>query len=542
MADLYLNEGRVIVSAVYADKLEAERMSGRVTWPSQKYAADPVAFCRDILGFAPTRMQAEILEGVRDHDRTACKSGRKVGKSRTGAAAALWFFTQFDNATIVLGAPSEKQITEVIWYDLVQLWQGSGRCLECKLRDPNGPRPCPHSTPIDGELSATVRVGLRAGARRCFGLSPRNADNARGVSGPNQFWVFDESPGVNRAIYDAADGNRAAGARLLALGNPSSRSCWFFDAFETYNFHRITVSSLSSPNHVFGRKLVPGLADTPWLEEKRADWGEDDARWYVEVLGEFPTRDLVTLVTDEDVGAAFDRWEDTPETGPLVFGVDPAGGGGGDSSVIVCRRGSRVLDIRSFMGGTDTIMTELVAMLAKYRGKREPFRVAFDASSSFGRDLAVALRELKLKDEYSMMTYDPLESRGDARKDYLLRQSGCARPKDAFWLNMAQRIKTDLGIPYDEELREELIFAEWQADREGGSRLIEKKTFRARLGRSPDKADALAYCLWEGRVAPLSKAATTTPVTTTAPKVVQHRGGAFDPYAALDAFNPGRRR
>ncbi len=231
------------LDALLGAKYAAELAASRVTWPSSKYAADPVGHCIDVQGFAPTGRQIEICEAVRDHDRVAIPSGRKTGKSRILAALALWHFSQHDDATVVCVAPSERQIAEVVWYDLVGLFHASGRCLACVTRDPDGPRPCPHSTPVDGELSASVRTGLRAGQRRIIGLAPKSAENARGISGPHQLWLIDESPGVSRAIYEAADGNRAAGAKLVVAGQPTSRATWFFDACERLGFHTIRIAS-----------------------------------------------------------------------------------------------------------------------------------------------------------------------------------------------------------------------------------------------------------------------------------------------------------
>ena len=293
-----------LLEHLVAEKYSAELAASRVTWPSSKYASDPVGHCIDVQGFAPTGRQIEICEAVRDHDRVAIPSGRKTGKSRILAALALWHFSQHDDATVVCVAPSERQIAEVVWYDLVGLFHASGRCLACVTRDPDGPRPCAHSTPVDGDLSASVRTGLRAGQRRIIGLAPKNAENARGISGPHQLWLIDEASGVSRAIYEAADGNRAAGAKLVVAGQPTSRATWFFDACERLGFHTIRIASTDSPNVKLGRKVVPGLADSGWIEEKRLDWGgEDDPRFQIEVLGIFPTREALRLVSDEELAA-----------------------------------------------------------------------------------------------------------------------------------------------------------------------------------------------------------------------------------------------
>lgn len=499
-----------LLEHLVAEKYSAELAASRVTWPSSKYASDPVGHCIDVQGFAPTGRQIEICEAVRDHDRVAIPSGRKTGKSRILAALALWHFSQHDDATVVCVAPSERQIAEVVWYDLVGLFHASGRCLACVTRDPDGPRPCAHSTPVDGDLSASVRTGLRAGQRRIIGLAPKNAENARGISGPHQLWLIDEASGVSRAIYEAADGNRAAGAKLVVAGQPTSRATWFFDACERLGFHTIRIASTDSPNVKLGRKVVPGLADSGWIEEKRLDWGgEDDPRFQIEVLGIFPTREALRLVSDEELAACFERHAAADlkaAVEPLYFGIDPAGGRGGDKSAIVARRGALVLEMLAFNGATDSIMGELKVLVRKHRKwATEPYHVNFDGSSTWGADLAAAMRARQSRD--GAMTWTALEMKGDRLRNPALREARCARLVDAYYLNLSLRLRSDLAIPFDPTLREELLFAEFREDQEDGSKLVSKREYRKQLGRSPDLTDATAFAFWEGRVAPASEAA-----------------------------------
>ena len=40
----------------------------------ERYRRDPVAFCRELLGFEPWSKQAEILVSIRDDTRTVVRS------------------------------------------------------------------------------------------------------------------------------------------------------------------------------------------------------------------------------------------------------------------------------------------------------------------------------------------------------------------------------------------------------------------------------------------------------------------------------------
>ncbi len=106
------------------------------------------------------------------------------------------------------------------------------------------------------------------------------------------------------------------------------------------------------------------------------------------------------------------------------------------------------------------------------------------------------------------MTWTALEDEGrPAAQPPLLREARCARLVDAYYLNLSLRLRSDLAVPFDPTLREELLFAEFREDQEDGSKLVSKREYRKQLGRSPDLTDATAFAFWEGRVAPASEAA-----------------------------------
>jgi phage terminase large subunit len=65
------------------------RRSARETL--ERYQTNPVAFCREVLRFEPWSKQREILESVRDHERTAVRSCHGAGKTAVASRVALWF-------------------------------------------------------------------------------------------------------------------------------------------------------------------------------------------------------------------------------------------------------------------------------------------------------------------------------------------------------------------------------------------------------------------------------------------------------------------
>jgi hypothetical protein len=219
---------------------------------------------------------------------------------------------------------------------------------------------------------------------------------------------------------------------------------------------------------------------------------------------------MLRVMDDVSIGRMFARAEAPgDDKGELWIGIDCAGGTGGDLSVIATRRGFRFRPMLGFQGDTDRIMLELIEILRVERRGDEEVHINYDAAGRFGKDLGIALGQLRQKDE--KIHARGLDGRGDASKEPALARSGYSRPKDCYWGNAAQLMKTVCAIPEHEQLKEDLTFAEWEKDFKGRDRLkdIKKTEQRKATGRSPDFGDAVSYCLWEGRVTPISEIATT---------------------------------
>src|SRR5438093_600399 len=83
-----------------------------------RYARDPVAFVREVLGARPWRKQAEILEAVRDFPRVTVRSSHGIGKTFVASAAVNWFLHSFSPAIVLTTAPTHRQVTEVLWREI----------------------------------------------------------------------------------------------------------------------------------------------------------------------------------------------------------------------------------------------------------------------------------------------------------------------------------------------------------------------------------------------------------------------------------------
>ena len=514
-----------------------------IQWPSARYRADPVAFAREILGIEPWGRQIEILEAVRDHGRVAVSSGHKTGKSNSAAILALWFFCAFDDARVVMTSTTSRQVDSILWRELKMVHRRAGRCVSCRRANPNGPRPCPHSGLVDGEPRELARTGLKVNFREVVGFTAREAEAVAGVSGENLLYLVDEASGVPDVIFEAIEGNRAGGARIVMFSNPTKNEGEFYEAFESKAklYRTMRISSEETPNAVSGQKLIPGLAERGWIEEKREEWGEDSPMYKIRVKGEHATREDGKLISIHTIAEAEQRWLDMEraaregthvDQGRLVVGLDPAGDGGkGDESVFAPRRGMRVLTLYALRGlNEDGHLAYLLGLLGKCRrpGEREVPLVVVDRDGTVG---ARVYGHLRSHVDQHPGDFELVGVRGSAYADHGSPVRTIDRVRDAMWLNLAGWLREGGAVPEDAKLAKELHVPELlREEQRGRDKVTSKDDMKRQLGRSPDRADAVALSVWHGTEA-RPYLAQSAPAHYEPPEPAM-----LDPYAALDAW------
>lgn len=527
----------------FADDLQRELKSMllRVTsvrFPNPKYAEDPVRFFLEVLGVQPWDKQIEIIEAVRDHARVAVCSGHKIGKSASVAGLALWYFCSFPDARVVMTSTTSRQVDQILWRELRMLRARSGRCLECKAADPEGlliPRPCPHSAMIDGDQGDLAKTGLKSDDfREIVGFTAKESEAVAGISGKNLLYLVDEASGVPDLIFEAIEGNRAGGAKLVLVGNGTRNEGEFFDAFHSKSqlYWTLRISSEQSPNVVQGRTVIPGLATRDWIAEKKLEWGADSPLYRVRVKGEHATQEEGKIFSLDMIEQAEQRWADTPEAGRLFIGLDPAGeSGSGDESAFVARRGLRMLLLRTHLGlNVEQHMVQLLALLQPpLMLKRETPVVVIDRGGQIGHELARELRS-------------HLDKYPDAFELVAIRSSDLAVRKPELFHTMRDELAGNLeawmreggAILEDVKLERELHALEWKQDVKGRLKLISKDVLRKQLGRSIDRADALMLSCWE----PLSlreQVPQSAVAAISAQEQSQHyQAPLIDPYACRE--------
>ncbi len=539
-----------------------------IQWPSTKYQKDPVGFAHNVIGQGTWEAQDEILEAVRDHDRVSVRSGHKIGKSNTAGILAWWFFSSFTDARVVLTSVTARQVDAVLWREVRKMRARAGRCLDCKVADAGrseeqrrrfpAPVPCPHSSLMDaGRMPDLARSGFRADdLREIVGFTAREAEAVAGVSGENILYEADEASGIEDLIFEAIDGNRAGGAKIILFSNPTRNEGEFFESHhtkalrvdargKTVGFYKtVHVSSEDTPNVREGRKVIPGLATREWVEEKKREWGVDSALYQVRVKGNFVLNEAGKILSLHALTLAEARWDDI-EPGledRLYIGLDPAGpADGGDDSVFAPRRGLKVYPLHIPTQGLEAEqhVTELLAVIKAHRRHRDvPPVVNIDRDGPIGSEIYGLLRAYADNHPHAFVVVGVRGSdRARREPDIYDRQ------RDELWANAAACVKAGVGLPEDARLTKELHTPSWfQPVGSAKIKATSKKELRRLLdGRSPDRADAVVLSLWEGGGAAEDAAAreadgdddAVTAEAQGANDDDDHDGGAdrtFDPY------------
>lgn len=458
----------------YVDRREAGRRQRR-------WQHDPAAWVRERLGGFAWSKQREILTSVHDHRRTAVRSGHGVGKSHTAALVACWWLDTHPpgSAFVVSTAPTFPQVRAILWRYIRRLHAAAklpGRVNQTEWF-------------IDDEL-----VG--------FGRKPADHDESafQGIHERYVLVLLDEACGIPGQLWVAADAlTTNADCRMLAIGNPDNPASHFKKVCTPGSgWHTIGISAFDSPNlsgEEVPEKVALSLVSREWVEEKRAEWGEDNPLYQSKVLGEFSADHPNQVVRQSDVAACRLPPEAPargPELLPVELGVDV--GGGGDETVIRERRGRAAG--REWRARTDR--PEEIAPFVLQAIKTTGASVVKIDSIGIGFGVVGELRNMTGRGlhQASIQEVNVAEKPREPDKFVNLRA-------ELWWeigRGLAERRGWDLsGMENADATVAQLLEPRWSIDAQGRIKVEPKEEVIKRLGRSPDNADALLLAFYSGR-------------------------------------------
>jgi hypothetical protein len=451
------------------------------------YLTNPVAFASDRLGAHLWSKQRNVAESVRDHRHTAVHSCHASGKSFLAARIVAWWLTCHapGEAFAVTTAPTFAQVRAILWREIRRAHTAGklpGRVNQTEWHMPIGD---------NDELVA-------------FGRKPSDYDTAafQGIHARAVLVIIDEAAGVPNAIWEAVETiTTSDDSRILAIGNPDDVSSRFAQVCTPGNgWNVIGISAFDTPN--FTGEAIPDdlrhlLISQTWVDERSADWGEGSPMYISRVLGEFPENAEDSLIRLSQLRACqfnecadtcpedCDRQEHRPrvsEREPVELGVDV--GAGGDMTVVWARQGQRALRKWSLRTPDSEQAAALVMTAIRETGAS---RVKVD-SIGVGWGIVGRLRGIASRQNGKGATIIPVNVGSAARQ-----RSRFPKLRDEIWWTAREMTAAqawDLQ-DVDETTIGQLLAPKYSEDPMGRIKVEPKDDTRARIGRSPDDADAL---------------------------------------------------
>ena len=485
------------------------------------FRANPNKFAKHVLGVEPWGKQRDILSAIAHNRKVAVRSCNGAGKTFTAAVAVLWWLMSYDNAIVITTAPSERQVKELLWREIRQLYM-------------------PRRDTIGGKLTRT-RLDF-ASNRYAYGFSTNTEDRFQGFHSGNILVIVDEASGVDEFIYYAISGILTTqNAKLLLIGNPHGLAGTFYDAFHKNRkgYHTVHISAFDTPafteagitaeniadleypdpvtdtdvipadntvmpaentvipadahvipadagtqgktNHANSR-IPLGLSTPLWALSTFNEYGPQSSVFQTRVLGQFPEAANDTLVPLRDVEAAVKRPHVVQPDDKPIMGVDIARFGD-DKTFIIIREGMRVIHIEELR------KSDLVNTTGRVITAAKDFKVKDIIVDEVGIGAGV-LDTLKVDNQFQTTGFN-----GGARPDHVDKYLNL---RAQIFDGLRQRFADgDISIPNDPELISQLASLTYRYNARGQLMLESKDVIKSHGMQSPDKADALAYAFAE---------------------------------------------
>jgi phage terminase large subunit len=150
--------------------------------------AEPVWWVNKALGARLWLSQAEILESIKENERTSARSCHGIGKSYLAGNATLWFLYTFPYSIVLTTAPTFRQVEKLIWKEIRSSIRRSKIYLGGDLA-----KKSPELQIVQDEWVA-------------LGLSTNQPERFQGFHARHILVIVDEAAGVKEDIFEAIEG------------------------------------------------------------------------------------------------------------------------------------------------------------------------------------------------------------------------------------------------------------------------------------------------------------------------------------------------
>ena len=435
--------------------------------PLARFRDDPVAFVAHALPDAgqPYPKQLEMMRLAAKECRLSVVGCNGSGKDWTLARLILWWVETRPQAIVVVLAPTKRQMVEILWRQLAIAVANA-------------------SIPLSGKLTRD-RYEI-APDRFAIAFATDQPTRIHGFHSPELLLIIDEAHAVKQSHLDAA--RRLNADKTIMAGNALPMPGDFFDSHHSKRDYYATlrISAADTPNLTEGAERIPGLISPEDIADKAVAWGEDHPLFRSAVYAEFPDSLDDSLVgraaVDDAMAESAPSGDSAPsesedEREPVYIGVDVARFGE-DKSVLIARRGQRVIATKSLGREMDTMRVAGEAALMANELRAEAI---FVDENGVGGGVCDRLKE----------TGAPVYGVQFGRRAPHPTRFANLR-SEIFW--ELRRLMNDrlIALPNDETLAAQLLSLRYDVSSSGQVKLESKRETRKRGIPSPDRADALA--------------------------------------------------
>lgn len=508
-----------------------------------KWRSDWNLFARQVLKVNLDPEQEEILTSVQNNKMTSVASGTARGKDFVAAVAAMCFLyltprwnedgELIENTKVAMTAPTDRQVGNIMFPEIARMFNAAkflpGRLTGYDIRTEN---------------KEWFLTGFKADAHQHEAWS--------GFHAVNTMFVITEATGISENIFSAIEGNLQGNSRILLVFNPNISTGYAANSQKSDRWIKFRLDSLTAPNVLQKKIVIPAQVDYEWVKDKVQSWSkrilkeefktsegdfEFEGEFYrpndlfrVKVRGMFPKVSEDVLVPPEWITEANKRWT-YAQTGniitsqgisgtpakvektikPLRLGNDVAGMGR-DASCFAFRYDYYVDQIKLIQSAGEANHMQVAGigyniLKESYNSTHHIFPQIFIDTIGEGAGVYSRLLELAdekgnefLKDRVHSCKFS--EASNDGQNDYtdatgvfkFLNMRAYAYWSLRDWLNPDNKIKAML--PPNEKLFKQLTETKWFFRSDGKIQIEAKEDLKARLGYSPDEADALANTFW----------------------------------------------
>ena len=227
-----------------------------------KYQKDPIGFCKEVLGVTPTEDCEKVLLSVRDNPVTVVKSANGVGKTFTGASAALWWYFCFPYSKTYLAAAPPIENLDQLLFGEIHNFIGKRKAMFA---------------------NSTIKrrfVGQKEKKWWIWGIAiptqgtPENREaKAAGKHAPHLLYILDEGDAIPEEIYSGADSCLSSDhARMLILFNPRAQVGSVYRKIRDHQARVLTITALNHPNVLTGINKIPGAVSRDITIQRINTW------------------------------------------------------------------------------------------------------------------------------------------------------------------------------------------------------------------------------------------------------------------------------